>query len=48
VGLLPDHAIDLAQGHHLEKLGLVNRGLRTGNTYDKIGLAEPWRMGRIN
>jgi len=32
----------------LENLSLLNRGLRTGNTYDKIGLAEPWRMGRVS
>jgi hypothetical protein len=40
--------VDEASPESLEKLSLLNRGLRTGNTYDKIGLAEPWRMGRVN
>ncbi len=32
----------------LEKLSLLNRGLRLGNTYNKVGLAERWRIGRVN
>jgi hypothetical protein len=32
----------------LEKLSNLNLSLRPGNTYDKVGLAEPWRMGRVN
>jgi hypothetical protein len=32
----------------LEKLTNLNRGLRGDNIYDKIGMAERLRMGRVN